>query len=138
MLSEGAARSGLHAAQNGQRNAKVMVMKLLKLACVTVLFGLPCLAAAESLRCDGGIVGEGDSRLSVIYKCGQPVLADTYCAPVYYPGTFNVVPPAIAATVVPCLQIEEWLYERGPGAMLATVYLRSGVVSSIAYGRQPR
>jgi hypothetical protein len=113
-------------------------MKLLKLACVTVLFGLPCLAAAESLRCSGGIVAEGDSRMSVIYKCGQPVLADTYCSPVYYPGTFNLVPPGLAATVVPCLPIEEWLYERGPGTMNATVYLRSGVVQSIAYSRQPR
>ena len=113
-------------------------MKLPILACVTLLAGLPCPAGAESLRCPGGIVGEGDSRLSVIYKCGQPVLADTYCAPVYYPGTYNVVPPPIASTLVPCLQIEEWLYERGPGTMVATVYLRQGVVQSIAYGRQPR
>ena len=113
-------------------------MKLLKLACVTVLLGLPGLAAAESLRCTGGIVAEGDSRMSVIYKCGQPVLADTYCSPVYYPGTYNLVPAPIASTLVPCLQIEEWLYQRGPGEMLATVYLRQGVVQSIAYGRQPR
>ncbi|MGR4871602.1 DUF2845 domain-containing protein [Variovorax sp. LARHSF232] len=113
-------------------------MKLLKLACATVLAGLPCMASAESLRCAGGIVAEGDSRLSVIYKCGQPVLADTYCAPVYYGGTFNLVPPPLAAAVVPCLPMEEWLYERGPGTMAATVYLRSGVVQSIAYGRQPR
>lgn len=113
-------------------------MKLLKLACVTVLSGLPCLAAAESLRCVGGLVAEGDSRLSVIYKCGQPLLADSYCATVYYPGTLNVVPEPFASTVVPCQQIEEWLYERGPGQMLATVLLRSGVVQSIAYGRQAR
>ena len=113
-------------------------MKLPKLACVTVLAGLPYLAAAESLRCPGGIVAEGDSRLSVIYKCGQPVLADTYCAPVYYGGTLHVVPEPYASTVVPCQQIEQWLYERGPGEMTATVFLRSGVVQSIAYGRQPR
>ncbi len=113
-------------------------MKLLKLAFATVLCGLPCLAAAESLRCDGGIVSEGDSRLSVVYKCGQPAFTDTYCAPVYYPGTLNVVPEPFASSVVPCQQMEEWLYERGPGQMLATVVLRSGVVQSIAYGRQPR
>ena len=117
---------------------KETAMKLLKLACVTVLVGLPCLAAAESLRCAGGIVAEGDSRLSVIYKCGQPVLTDTYCAPVYYAGTLNQVPEPFASTVVPCQQVEEWLYQRGPGEMLATVFLRSGVVQSIAYGRQPR
>lgn len=113
-------------------------MKLLKLACITVFVGLPCVAAAESLRCPGGLVGEGDSRLSVIYKCGQPVLTDIYCAPVYYGGTLNPVPEPYASTVVPCQQIEQWLYERGPGEMMATVYLRWGVVQSIAYGRQPR
>ena len=120
----------------GQSNETAM--KLLKLACVTVLVGLPCLATAESLRCAGGIVAEGDSRLSVIYKCGQPVLTDTYCAPVYYAGTLQVVPEPFASAVVPCQQIEEWLYERGPGEMVATVFLRSGVVRAIAYGRQPR
>lgn len=113
-------------------------MKLLKFACVTVLVVLPCLATAESLRCDGGIVSEGDSRLSVLYKCGQPVLTDTFCAPVYYPGTLNVVPEPFASTLVPCQQIEEWLYERGPGELVATVFLRSGLVQSITYGRQPR
>jgi hypothetical protein len=84
------------------------------------------------------MVSEGDSRLSVIYKCGQPQLADTYCAPVYYPGTLEVVPQPLASAIVPCLVVEAWLYERGPGNLLATVYLRSGVVQSISYGREPR
>ncbi|MDM0021471.1 DUF2845 domain-containing protein [Variovorax saccharolyticus] len=113
-------------------------MKPLKLACIAVLAGLPCLASAESLRCAGGLVSEGDSRLSVIYKCGQPLLSDTYCAAVYYPGSLTPIPEPFASAFVPCQQIEEWLYERGPGNMMATVYLRSGVVQSIAYGRQPR
>lgn len=113
-------------------------MKLLSLACTIIVAGLPCLATAESLRCPGGIVSEGDSRLSVVYKCGQPQLADTYCAPVYYPGTLEIVPQPLASAIVPCQLVEAWLYERGPGNMLATVYLRSGVVQSINYGREPR
>jgi hypothetical protein len=84
------------------------------------------------------MVSEGDSRLSVIYKCGQPHLADTYCAPVYYPGTLEVVPQPLASAIVPCQVVEAWLYERGPGNLMATVYLRSGVVQSISYGREPR
>jgi len=112
-------------------------MLFLKLACAALLAGLPGLASAESLRCPGGIVAEGDSRLSVMYKCGPPMLTDTYCDPVYYPGTLNVVPQPYAS-LVPCLRIEAWLYERGPGELVATVYLRSGVVQSIAYGQQPR
>jgi hypothetical protein len=111
-------------------------MKLLSL-CLAVVAGLPCLACAESLRCEGGIVAEGDSRLSVVYKCGQPKLVDSYCAPVYYPGTLEVVPAPFAQEFVPCLPVEAWLYERGPGELVATVYLRSGVVQAIRYGRVP-
>jgi hypothetical protein len=47
-------------------------------------------------------------------------------------------PEPFASTVVPCQQVEEWLYECGPGQLVATVFLRSGVVQSITYGRQPR
>jgi hypothetical protein len=107
--------------------------------CLVAAIGMagPC-ASAESLRCSGGIVAEGDSRLSVLYKCGQPVLADTYCAPVYYPGALEPVPEPYAAIVVPCQQVEEWLYERGAGNLTAMVRIQSGVVHSIAYARAPR
>jgi Protein of unknown function (DUF2845) len=46
---------------------------------------LSCLwAHAESLRCAGGSVAEGDSRVAVVFKCGQPLLKDSFCAPVVY------------------------------------------------------
>ena len=57
-----------------------------------VAAALPVLAHAESLRCQNGIAAEGDSRLAVVYKCGQPALRDNYCAPVFYGGSFNMVP----------------------------------------------
>ena len=68
---------------------------------VAALAVLPC-AHAESLRCNGASASEGDSKLSVLYKCGQPVITDTYCAPVYYGGTLNPVPAPFASLVVPC------------------------------------
>jgi hypothetical protein len=115
-------------------------MKLLSLACAAVVLAFPLLASAESLRCERGIAAEGDSRLALTYKCGQPKLIDTYCAPVfvYSAGTLQLVPEPYALAVVPCQQVEEWLYERGPGELLATVRMRSGVVQSIHYGRYPR
>ena len=91
-------------------------------------------AQAESLRCEGASAAEGDSRLSVLHKCGRPLLSDAYCEPVYYAGT--AVPAPIAG--VPCQPIEEWLYDRGPGNLMATVRFRAGVVQSIRYGRQPK
>lgn len=99
---------------------------------------LPHTAHAESLRCQNGIATEGDSRLAVVYKCGQPALRDNYCAPVYYSGGVYTVPEPIASLYVPCIYTEEWLYERGPGEMLAVVRIRGGKVQSITYGRQPQ
>jgi hypothetical protein len=110
----------------------------LPILAVVAVAALPCMASAESLRCTGGIVAEGDSRLSVFYKCGPPNLADVYCAPVYFPGTLQPVPEPFASGFVPCQQVEALLYERGPGELVATVYVRSGVVQSIEYGRVPR
>lgn len=94
-------------------------------------------AQAESLRCNGQIAAEGDSRLSVLYKCGQPTLADSYCAPLYAWGAPYPLPLPLAGTLLPCQPVEEWLYERGPGNLPATVRLRYGVVQSISYARSP-
>jgi hypothetical protein len=107
---------------------------------LAALTGLPWAAQAESLRCSGGTAGEGDSRLSVVYKCGQPMLKESFCAPVFYSQNHNLylVPEPFASAYLPCQQTEEWLYDRGPGNLLATVRIRSGVVQSITYGRQPR
>lgn len=105
---------------------------------VAVLAGASTGAAAESLSCPGGIAAEGDSRLSVIYKCGEPVLRDSYCAPVYYSDGVNPVPEPFASAFVPCNAVEELLYDRGPGRLMATVRVRAGVVQSITYGRVPR
>jgi hypothetical protein len=101
-------------------------------------FAHPPTAYAESLRCNGASAAEGDSKLSVIYKCGQPVLADTFCAPVYLPGSLDPVPAQVAGLAVPCQPIEEWLYDRGPGNLMATVQFRNGKVQSIRYGRLPK
>lgn len=109
---------------------------LLRVAALAALFVIPA-AHAESLRCHGASASEGDSRLSVLYKCGQPLLADTYCAPVYLPGALYPVPPSIAGAYVPCQLVEEWLYERGPGNLMAIVRFRDGKVQSIRYGRLP-
>ena len=100
------------------------------------LHALP--ADAESLRCNGQIAAEGDSKVSVLYKCGQPLLKDAFCAQVYYPHSLYAVPEPFASASVPCQPIEEWLYERGPGELTAIVRFRSGVVQSIRYGRAPQ
>jgi len=110
----------------------------IRVGLLAVCVAAPWAARAESLRCSGGIAGEGDSRLSLVYKCGQPLLKETYCAPVYYGSSLYPVPEPFASAYVPCQQTDEWLYDRGPGNLVATVRFRSGVVQSITYGRVPR
>lgn len=95
-------------------------------------------ARAESLRCNGSSAGEGDSRLAVLHKCGQPLLKDSYCAPwVVGPG-LRPVPEPIAGAMLPCQPVEEWVYDRGPGSLMATVRFKGGVVHSIRYGQGPQ
>jgi len=98
----------------------------------------PAPARAESLRCNGQSTGEGDSRLSVLYKCGQPLAKDSYCAPLYYAQTLQIVPDPFASLALPCQPIEEWLYDRGPGNLMASIRFRAGVVQSITYRRSPQ
>jgi hypothetical protein len=101
-----------------------------------MLAGAP--AHAETLRCNGSSAAEGDSRVSVLYKCGKPLIADSFCAPVVYAQTLQPVPDVVAAAVLPCLPVEEWVYDRGPGNLVATVRFRAGIVQSIRYGRTPQ
>lgn len=103
-----------------------------------VIAFMPLSSRAETLRCSGGIASEGDSRVAVAYKCGQPVLRDSYCAPVYYERSLHPVPEPFASMLVPCQPVDEWLYDRGPGNLVATVRFRAGRVQSIVYGLQPR
>ena len=114
-------------------------MKSICLAWFAATLPALCLPAhAESLRCNGLSTEVGDSRLSVFYKCGEPVLKDSFCAPVYIASAFQLVQVAVVNGVVPCLQVDEWLYDRGPGNLMATVRFQSGVVQAIKYGRVPR
>ncbi|MFO1337677.1 MAG: DUF2845 domain-containing protein [Burkholderiaceae bacterium] len=99
--------------------------------------GLALGVHAESLRCNGSSASEGDSRLSVLYKCGEPLLKDSRCAQVVVAATGQPVPDAFVGTAVACQPVEEWVYDRGPGNLLATVRFKAGVVQQIIYGHAP-
>lgn len=98
----------------------------------------PTAANAESLRCNGHSTAEGDSKLSVLHKCGHPLLKDEFCATVYTGQSPYPVREPWASVVLPCQRIEEWLYDRGPGNLMATVRFRAGQVQSISYARSPQ
>jgi Protein of unknown function (DUF2845) len=93
---------------------------------------------AESLRCNGSSAAEGDSRLAVLYKCGPPLLKDSHCAPLVDTRSLQPVPEPFASAMLTCQPVEEWVYDRGPGNLMATVRFKSGVVHAIVYGRTPQ
>jgi hypothetical protein len=114
-----------------------MTRRLLPWVLAAAFGGVPALAHAETLRCSGGSAAEGDSRIAVRYKCGEPLLKDSYCAPLYQGSWLRPVPEPWAGYVLPCQPVEEWLYERGPGGLTATLRFRGGLLWSIRYGRSP-
>lgn len=107
-------------------------------------------AQAQSLQCTEGVVREGDARLWLLRSCGQPAIADAYCArgftppqqtpqPVLVvPHAYGVVQPVQPVPQVTCIPTDEWLYERGDGNLPAFVRIREGKVISIRYGEQGR
>ena len=91
----------------------------------------------ETLRCNGRAAEIGDSRLSVLRQCGEPVLKDSFCAPLYLAPTAGTPVQPWFGPTLPCLLVDEWLYDRGPGNLVATVRFQFGVIQSIRYGQAP-
>lgn len=95
-------------------------------------------AHAESLRCNGSTASIGDSKLAVLQACGEPATTDAYCEDVYVSGSPYKLHHPLPGAYIACKQIEEWLYDRGPGNLIATVRFKSGKIQSIRYGQTPR
>jgi len=96
------------------------------------------LARGESLRCNGQIASVGDTRISVLQKCGEPAMRDSFCKPVEVLTPWHPYPVIVPPQLAPCELIDEWLYDRGAGNLYATVRFQRGVVDSIRYeGRPP-
>lgn len=101
-------------------------------------------AQAQSLQCSEGGVREGDAKVWLLRACGQPAVADAYCARVLTPPQVQVqpnffgVPQVQSVPQVACVMTDEWLYERGDGNLPAFVRIREGRIISIRFGEQGR
>ncbi|CAN5471092.1 hypothetical protein BH10PSE18_BH10PSE18_46780 [soil metagenome] len=98
-------------------------------------------AAAQSLGCNGYLVGVGDSRVSVLQKCGEPLDREFVCVQRLQPGW--IVSPnrggGPTAILTPqCVPMEDWTYYRGPGSFLGIVRLYNGAVESVRDGDRMR
>ncbi len=100
---------------------------------------LPLAAAASdtrSFRCKQDIVSIGDSRATVLQRCGEPAFRDSFCAapPLGQPDPGS--PPASHALRRPrgCDEVQEWTYNPGWGQFWTTMRFQNGELVSIRYG----
>lgn len=102
---------------------------------------LPVAAAAQSLACNGYLVGKGASPATLLQTCGEPIYRQAVCVPMvqlgwiltpYRPGS----PEAILANQ--CVPMEEWTYDRGPGTFFGIVRIYNGTIESVRDGDRGR
>lgn len=108
--------------------------------CLVSLLHSPA-ASAQSLSCGGTLSGVGDSKVSVIQKCGEPMSKEFVCvlrpqvawvlSP--YPGG-----PAQQVVTQQCVPMEDWVYYRGQGNFLGIVRFYNGAIESVRDGEKMR
>lgn len=101
-------------------------------------------ASAQSLRCKGDLAQIGNSKGTILQKCGEPVLKDSFCKPVQEtvssaPVTTPTVPTTSGGTttnvtVNTCQQVEEWTYNPGYGQFMTMLLFEGGSLTTIRYG----
>jgi hypothetical protein len=85
-------------------------------------------ARADSLRCDGGIVQVGDSKLDLLAKCGRPSLSEDGAREA---GTFDARNGVARRAFVP---VDVWTYDFGRNRFVQLVRLVKGKVAAIERG----
>lgn len=91
-------------------------------------------AQSQNLRCKNDFVQTGDSKLSVIEKCGEPALKESFCK------TSPSTDPRLTTTqgtvlqTRPCEKIDEWSYKPGSGQFITIVQFEKGKLTGIRYG----
>ncbi len=81
----------------------------------------------KGMRCKAGLVEAGDTPVTVLAKCGEPVTRDTA-------GIVNEPPGPAARAVRSESLVEQWVYSQGEGSLLKIVVLRDGRIESIENG----
>ena len=113
----------------------------MKLPLMTILFSMPmfCLpAAAETLRCDGDLARAGDTKVSVLRKCGEPYFAESLCIPTLQSTLIAGASDSDRPVPLQCVVVEDWTYNPGSGQFLTTLRFEQGVVTSIKFGARIR
>ena len=90
-------------------------------------------AAAQTFKCRNDHVNVGDSRATVLLKCGEPLVRDGFCRPLLAPGP-GPASGARPGHIVPCENVDEWIYNPGYGQFMTTLRFVEGRLAAIEYG----
>ena len=90
---------------------------------------VPLASAADSIRCDGGIVSGGDPKIDLIGKCGPPALQE-----VRHLDRAGYVLGGLAERARVVSSVETWSYDFGPRRFLQIVTIERGRVVAIERG----
>lgn len=93
--------------------------------------------SAQSLNCGGRYFGVGDSKLSVVQHCGEPMFKEAACVQrpelVWMPSNYPGAPPR-QVLVQQCVPMEDWVYGRGPGNFTSIARFYNGAIESARDG----
>jgi len=93
----------------------------------------PLDAAAQTFKCRNDLVNVGDSRGTVLLKCGEPLVKDAFCRPLPVQGQRPASGPR-SGHIVPCENVDEWIYNPGYGQFMTTLRFVEGRLVAIEYG----
>lgn len=116
----------------GARNSATLILGVL------LSFG----ASAESLRCKGDFAEIGDSKGTVLQKCGEPMLKDNFCRPAAQTSSSGTSAPAAGGSAGPvtnitvnqCVNVDEWTFNPGYGQFMTMLQFEAGQLKLIKYG----
>ncbi len=92
----------------------------------------PAAALGDSIRCDGGLVSVGDTKLDLLGKCGAPTLLEREEKERASVRLDEAGRPVAGRAVA--VQVERWTCNFGPRRFVQHVTLEAGVVTAVANG----
>lgn len=109
---------------------------------VILLALLAAASAGPSLRCPQGLVGEGDARIDLLGRCGEPALKEQRVIERLQAVTTGNRRDDRRIQRTITVLVEDWTYDFGPNAFTHVVTLENGRVIAIerrsyGYRREP-
>lgn len=107
--------------------ARSMTMSRNSLLLLILCLGFGLQHNAHAFRCSGGLITEGDSKLSLLDKCGEPNWVDRFAEQIVE------LPDTDFEHSITRIN-ERWIYNPGPTEFIRIITLRDGRITEIETG----